>query len=154
MRTYEWLNNSCNTRHQSYPPKPHLHDTTCYQTGCQTGLTTGFITGCIVYTAGCQTGYTTRFDNRLNEQTVRSTRLSNGLSNRVVQLVSNRVVQPVWQPAWQPVGCLFTRYSRFAVWQPVVSCNRGFSLMYWHFSISCWQLNGIYHFYYDGISFS
>jgi len=104
--------------------KPHLHDTTCRQTG--------LTTGCIVYTniqlvvkpvwqpvwqpavsciAGCQTGCTTRFDNRLNEQ----------------WLFVHPVVQPVWQPA--------------------VSCKQTSNRLSERFDNHLYHVNGVQRYY-------
>jgi len=69
--------------------KPHLHDTTC----CQTGLTTG----CMVYT---------------NIQPVVKP-VRQPVWQPAVSCIQP-VVKPVVQPVWQPVGCLFTRYNRLS----------------------------------------
>jgi len=71
--------------------KPHLHDTTC----CQTGLTTSWTTGCIVYT---------------NIQPV---------VKPVVQPDWQRVVQPFVRPVQQPVVSCKTGYNR-SHWMKVI----------------------------------
>jgi len=146
--------------------KPHLHESTCCQTGCQTGLTTGFdnwlycvykhstscqtrfttdlTTGCIVYTVGCQTSCTTRFDNWLNEQLFVQHGCQTGC-----QRFDNRLYHVNKHPtSCQSQTCLTTGFTTSwmfvytiqpvvkLVVQPVVSCKRGIRDLFKNVDIS------------------
>jgi len=86
--------------------------------------------GCIVYTAGCQTGCHTGLYNRFDKHGLTTgcihdtAVLSNGCQTGLTAgWMFVYTIQPVVKPVWQ------------RVWQPVVSCKRGFSLFeLW----ACW----------------
>jgi len=134
--------------------KPHLHDTTCCQTGCHNPLNV-----CIHVTTGCQAGLTTGCIVYTNIQpvvkpvwqpvwqpavsciqpvvkpgcTTSLTTVLNEQSVRSTQL-SNRLYNAAWQPVERTAAVRSTRLNKQGLlvqhgcqtgWQPVVSCKRG-----------------------------
>jgi len=105
---FTWYNRLSNRLYNRFDN--HLYRTNKHPTGCQPGLTTV-----------------------LNEQTVRSTRLSNRLSNRIDNQFDNGFDNRLYRVYKHLPGCQTGLTTGFAVWQPVwqqvVSCKRGLSVV-------------------------